>query len=174
MAGSLEPIKGGGGSIKVGTSGTIGSLMTRELESLKNAPTLPRKKPQPTTVSVPCGGSSAKISQSRRNFPHEASSSNGSCSSNVNYNTNTEKDPVITQKTKSNLGKSVHSIPMLSSDGITTPTERTPSRDKRDRKVPNLVEVVDLKCGHPDKAWSSPIANRLKKLGFSKLSETIS
>ena len=60
---------------------------------------------------------------------------------------------------------------MLGSDNIAL--DRTPRRQKSDKKVSNLVEVVDIKCGNPDRAWASPITNRLKKLGFSKLSESI-
>ncbi|PON51541.1 hypothetical protein PanWU01x14_216230 [Parasponia andersonii] len=37
MVHSLEAIKGCGGSVRVGTTGTISSLMTRELDSMKAA-----------------------------------------------------------------------------------------------------------------------------------------
>ncbi|KAJ6887073.1 hypothetical protein NC651_027435 [Populus alba x Populus x berolinensis] len=38
MVQKLEAIKGGGGSTRVGTTGTIGALITRELESIKPSP----------------------------------------------------------------------------------------------------------------------------------------
>lgn len=63
---------------------------------------------------------------------------------------------------------------MLGSDNIAL--ERTPTREKTDKKLPiNIVEVVDIKCGNSDtnRAWTSPITSRLRKLGFSKLSESI-
>lgn len=60
---------------------------------------------------------------------------------------------------------------MLSADSIAL--DRTPIREKTDKKGSNIVEIVDIKCGNQDRAWASPITNRLKKLGFSKLSESI-
>ncbi|CAN0899963.1 hypothetical protein LINGRAHAP2_LOCUS20568 [Linum grandiflorum] len=59
---------------------------------------------------------------------------------------------------------------MLAGDSVTL--ERTPSREKKSRKVINIVEVVDVKCGNPNsRAWATPLTTKLKKLGFSKLSE---
>ncbi|CAI0379946.1 unnamed protein product [Linum tenue] len=61
---------------------------------------------------------------------------------------------------------------MLGSDNLTL--ERTPVREKRsNKKVINLVEVVDIKCGSPDGTWATPLTSKLKKLGFSKLSESV-
>ncbi|XWS09826.1 hypothetical protein CRYUN_Cryun39dG0022900 [Craigia yunnanensis] len=80
------------------------------------------------------------------------------------------KSPQTAQKTKS-FRKNIHQIPMLDSDN--NALDRTLSRQKSDKKVSSVVEVVDIKCGNPDKAWASPITNRLKKLGFSKRSESI-
>ncbi|KAL5978488.1 hypothetical protein ACLOJK_029605 [Asimina triloba] len=78
MAQKLTDIKGGGGSIRVGTTGTVGALMSREMNSMtKQMPetsTSSRRKPQTVPVSVPCG-SIPKKSQPRRNSPNEASSS---------------------------------------------------------------------------------------------------
>ncbi|CAN1242892.1 hypothetical protein LINPERPRIM_LOCUS5489 [Linum perenne] len=54
---------------------------------------------------------------------------------------------------------------MLAGDGVTL--ERTPSREKKNRRVVKFVEVVDVKCGTP----GTPLTSKLKKLGFSKLSE---
>ncbi|XWS51901.1 hypothetical protein CRYUN_Cryun11dG0021500 [Craigia yunnanensis] len=165
MVQKLEAIKGGGGSIKVGTTGTISSLMTRELDSLKSAPQTPvsfRHKPQTIPVSVACGSATPKRLQLRKSL--DGASTSGSSKS-MSY-----KSPQTSQKTIS-FPKNIHQIPMLGSDNIAL--DRTPSRQKSDKKVSNIVEVVDIKCGNPDRAWASPITNRLKKLGFSKLSESI-
>ncbi|KAE8713675.1 hypothetical protein F3Y22_tig00110206pilonHSYRG00311 [Hibiscus syriacus] len=67
--------------------------------------------------------------------------------------------------------KNVHQMPMFVSENVAL--ERTPIRQKCDKKVSNIVEVVDIKCGNSNRAWASPITNRLKKLGFSRLSESI-
>lgn len=166
MVQTLKSIHGGGGSIRVGTTGTIGALMMRELDSLKHMPhssTSSRKIPPTVPVSVPCRAIPRK-SIPRRNSSNESSSSSSSSSSNC-------RNPRNTQKIKSNLQKSDHHIPMLSSSDV--PTEGKPNGEKPDKKGPSIVEVVDLKCGNLDKPWSSPITTRLKKLGFSKLSESV-
>ncbi|CAK9182684.1 unnamed protein product [Ilex paraguariensis] len=49
--------------------------------------------------------------------------------------------------------------------------DRTPSRGKTEKKGCQIVEIVDFNCGNPDKAWSGPITNQLKRLSFSRLSE---
>ncbi|XVE50591.1 hypothetical protein DITRI_Ditri01bG0175300 [Diplodiscus trichospermus] len=166
MVQKLEAIKGGGGSIKVGTTGTISSLMTRELNSVKSAPQTPmslRQKSQTIPVSVACGSGTPKRQQQRKSL--DGASTRGSSSNRMSH-----KSPQTAQKTKS-FPKNIHQIPMLGSDNIAL--DRTPSRQKSDKKVSNIVEVVDIKCGNPDRAWASPITNRLKRLGFSKLSESI-
>lgn len=166
MVQKLEAIKGGGGggSIKVGTTGTISSLMTRELDSIKSAPQTPvsiRHKAHTVPVSVDCNYGTPKRIQVRKSMD-EASTSRGSNSMNG-------RSPQNGQKRKSNA-KSTHRVPMLGADNIAL--DRTPSRGKIERKV-NIVEIVDIRCGNPDKAWASPITTRLKKLGFSKLSESM-
>lgn len=158
MVHTLETIKGGGGSIKVGTTGTIGSLMTRELESIKPAPQTPQTPP----VSVACGATSAKRLQPRKSLD-EASTSSSS-------NNTTCRSHVFVRKTKS-YAKSTHRVPMLGSDNKIP--DRTPNREKTNKKGRNIVEIVDVRCGQPDRAWANPITNKLKKLGFSKLSESI-
>ncbi|XWS27875.1 hypothetical protein CRYUN_Cryun25bG0017400 [Craigia yunnanensis] len=165
MVQKLEAVKGGGGSIKVGTTGTISSLMTRELDSIKSTLQTPvsfRHKPHTIPVSVACGSATPKRLQLRKSL--DGASTSGS-SNNMIY-----KGPQTAQKTKS-FPKNILQIPMLGSDNIAL--DRTPSRQKSDKKVSNIVEVVDIKCGNPDRAWASPITNCLKKLGFSKLSESI-
>ncbi|KAJ0103162.1 hypothetical protein Patl1_04264 [Pistacia atlantica] len=157
MVQKLEAIKGGGGSIRVGTTGTISALMTRELESVKSGSQTPRSHP----VSVPCGTTSTKKLQPRKSL--DGASTSGS-SNNINHRTHE-----IPRKTKS-YNKGTHRIPMLASDNVSL--DRTPNQQKNDKKRSNIVEIVDIKCGHPERAWASPITNKLKKLGFSKLSES--
>ncbi|XP_065862337.1 uncharacterized protein [Euphorbia lathyris] len=159
MVQKLEEIKGGGGSIRVGTTGTISALMTRELESIKTssqaASVSHHDKHKPVAVPV-------SVSSTTRKSLDEASSS-----SSRNINTRSPQTP---RKSKS-CSKGSHRIPILRSENVTL--DRTPSRDKTNKKGTNIVEVVDIKCGHPDKAWASPITSKLRKLGFSKLSESI-
>ncbi|KAM7280590.1 hypothetical protein ACFE04_007724 [Oxalis oulophora] len=158
MVQTLELIKGGGGSIRVGSTGTIGALMTKEMDSIKSSGKTEisaRDKPQTIPVSIPC--SAPKKLQSRKSLD-EASSSG----------TSKENDTEIRRKSRS-FNKSTHRVPMLRSDNMSL--ERTPSRVKSEKK--NIVEIVDIKCGNPDKAWAGPITTRLKKLGFSKLSESM-
>lgn len=161
MAQTLEIIKEDGKSIRIGTTGTIGSLMTRELESVKSVsqvPTIsPRNKAPMVAVSVPCSTSAPKKLQPR------TSSDEASSSKSVNH-----RSPETARKTK-NYTRKGHKIPMLGADNISL--DRTPCRQKTEKK--GSVEIVDIKCGNTDRAWSSPITNRLKKLGFSKLSESM-
>ncbi|KDP39090.1 hypothetical protein JCGZ_00847 [Jatropha curcas] len=160
MVQKLKAIKGGGGSIRVGTTGTISALMTRELESTKSAPHASvshQDKPKSVPVSVPCSATTPKRLQARKSLD-EASSSSA-----------IHRSPETNRKMKS-YTKSSHRVPMLRAENVTL--DRTPSREKTNKKGANIVEVVDIKCGHPDKAWSSPITNKLRKLGFSKLSES--
>ncbi|XP_054804369.1 uncharacterized protein LOC129307431 [Prosopis cineraria] len=156
---TLEGIKGGGGSIKVGTTGTISSLMTRELEqqfsSTPRKQVTSRTKPQ----TLPSNGNITPKKLQPRNSFDEASSSSG-----------IHRSTKIPQKTKTN-GRHSHRIPMLGFDSFVV--DKSPTREKKDKKISNIVEVVDIKCGNSDKAWATPITNRLRKLGFSKLSETI-
>ncbi|CAN1242894.1 hypothetical protein LINPERPRIM_LOCUS5489 [Linum perenne] len=144
MVQKLEAIKGGGGSIKVGTTGTISNLITRELESAISSPQAsnpPRDLKLGTdTVSVPCSATSPRRLQAR-------------------------KPTDETAKKEKHQAKGSHRVPMLAGDGVTL--ERTPSREKKNRRVVKFVEVVDVKCGTP----GTPLTSKLKKLGFSKLSE---
>ncbi|RDX75233.1 hypothetical protein CR513_44899, partial [Mucuna pruriens] len=157
MAESLEAIKGGGGSIKLGTTGTISSLMTRELDhiSSKKKVSSTRSKPQTPPVSVPCGSTTQKILQPRKSSV-EASSSGSSKNTNRRGPSNG-----MSQKTKTN-GRNTQRIPMLGSDKCSV--DRTPVRGKNDKKILNIVEIVDIKCGNAEKAWATPLASRLKKL----------
>ncbi|MCL7024012.1 hypothetical protein MKW94_029473 [Papaver nudicaule] len=164
MVQSLEA-RGGEGSVKLGTSGTISALMTRELESIKGRPqtTISSGWKPPTT-----GGEVVKRVQPRRATNEVIGSrSGGGRIRSGNHNKNLEN----IQKTRHSIQKNNHRIPMLGSENIAL--ERTPNREKPSTtKVSYIVEIVDVKCGKPDR-WSNPIASRLKKLGFSKLSQSI-
>ncbi|KAK7385952.1 hypothetical protein VNO78_31952 [Psophocarpus tetragonolobus] len=124
MAQSLEGIKGGGGSIKLGTTGTIGSLMTRELDHISSAPKKQvfstRSKTQTLPVSVPCGNSTTQKRLQPRKSSVEASSSGSSKNANRRGPGNG-----ISQKTKTN-GRNTQRIPMLGSDKCSV--DRTPKR----------------------------------------------
>lgn len=164
MVQTLEAIKGGGGSIKVGTTGTISALMLRELNSVKCDPrkkVSSRNKSTTAAVLVPNGGPTISSTTTKR--LDEASSSGSS--KEINH-----KNPEIPRKTKCHTRKP-HQIPMLNSDNISV--HGSPSFTKPEKRASYIVEAVDVKCGNPDRTWVSPITSRLKKLGFSKLSETI-
>jgi len=153
MVPKLEAIRGGGGSVKVGTTGTIGALITRELESTKSATqtTIATLAPLGATSSTTTTTATTKRLMPRTS-PDEASSS-----STIN-----KKSPETIRKTKHY--RKTHQVPMLGSDSM--PLDRTPRRDKPNKRGSYIVEVVDIKCG-------SRTASRLKKLSFSKLSESV-
>ncbi|KAL2518547.1 Uncharacterized protein Adt_14794 [Abeliophyllum distichum] len=162
MVQTLEAIKGGGGSIKVGSTGTISVLMSRELESSNSAARMPdthRNDSSPASVSSPADETSSRRLKSKT-LVDEASSSG---TSSVNH-----RVPETMTKKKHYVGKT-HQIPMLEADNISI--DGTPIRPKPAKKGSGMVEIVDIKCGNLDRTWASPITNRLKKLGFSKLSE---
>ncbi|CAI9773445.1 unnamed protein product [Fraxinus pennsylvanica] len=157
MVQTLEAIKGGGGSIKVGTTGKISALMSRELESGKFASQIPvsfGNDSSPVSSSVQSGDSTLRRLKSRMSVG-EASSSDQN-----------HEAPEVTRKRHTGT----HLIPMLKADNA--PMDGTPIRQKPVKKAPGMVEVVDITCGNPDSKWANPIRNRLKKLGFSKLSES--
>lgn len=154
-----ELVNGEGGTIKVGTTGTIGSLMIRELDSIKvtpQGPSTPRLRRQSSPVSVPCGASPRKTTLRK-------SSSNVSCSSSSNSRTDrvsAEEACKVRRSSQRNKSNS----PMLHSDGVLV--DRSPNVEKAKKKGNfHVVEVVDVRC-------SNPMSSRLRKLGFSKLSET--
>lgn len=162
MAPKLEVLKGGGGSIKIGTTGTVGCLMSKELD-VKCAPQPPMcSKQKLSTTSVLVSDSPKKLHTGRT--LNEASSSSRS---NLNIH---DRQSDNTQKARRNPQKSTHHMPILTSGNASV--ETTPRREKAEKRVSNIVPVVDIKCGYPNK-WPSPIPNRFKKLSSSKLSETI-
>ncbi|XP_024967608.1 uncharacterized protein LOC112507308 [Cynara cardunculus var. scolymus] len=152
MVQTLEAIKGGGGSIKVGSTGTINALMTRELQSIKVAS--PKTALEPTDAAT-----------DTKPKADEASTSSS--------NTMNEKHTSIPQKTKHHHTRKGSRNPILHhSDSVSVDGSGSPNRRKTDKKGSCMVEIVDIKCGVPDKNWANPITNRFKKLSFSKLSET--
>lgn len=161
MVQTLDGIKGGGGSIRVGTTGKIGALMSRELEYVRstNQAAPSSSKALTDTETVPSGVPSSKILKSRRSLDETSSSS--SCSD--------HKGLRISQKTKGRSEKT-YRIPMLGSDIIAL--DGTPTREKAD-KGSYLAEVVDIKCRNTERTWAKPIKKQIKKLGFSKLSASI-
>ncbi|KAL8127276.1 uncharacterized protein LOC141721290 [Apium graveolens] len=163
MVHTLEAIKGGGGSIKVGTTGTISSLMSKELESMRHAPrkAIPSKDKSSAATILASGGIASPKRLRPKLSANEASSSHSS--------SNSDRNDDLARKEK-HYNRKNHKIPMLNSGNVSV--DATPIRKKPDKKGSYLVEIVDIKCGHPDRAWTTPLANRLKKLSFSKLSES--
>lgn len=132
--------------------------MTRELDAVKVAPQAavgtPRLRRQGCPVSVPCGATTPRKLMLRK------SSSDISSSSNRADRVSTEEASKPRRVSRRNTFDS----PMLRSDGALV--DRTTSAGKAKKKGSVYgVEVVDVKCGNP-------MSSRLRKLGFSKLSET--
>lgn len=144
MAQKLEAIRGGGGSIKVGTTGTISALMSRELESAKS---------ESASAST---GDAAPRRLKPGSSADEASSSSGTGSF------RNHKDPENSRRKHRPGG--TPQIPMLMACDNTS-IDGTPIRKRPAKKGRGVVEIVDIKCG-------IPITHRLKKLSFSKLSDT--
>ncbi|MCD9643431.1 hypothetical protein HAX54_030897 [Datura stramonium] len=161
MVQTLESMRGGGGSVKVGTTGTISALMSRELDSKTSASPTPvsRRYRSPTVCSFAAGDATSPKRTKPRTSIDQASSSWAS--------EDNKNGPEIVRKAKHYNCKTPQ-IPILESENISV--DGTPIRQKPDRKGPTLVEIVDIKCGTAEKTWASPMKNRLKKLGFSKLS----
>lgn len=135
MVQSLEAIKGGGGSVRVGTAGTISSLMTRELQSMNTA----SQKISSSFFSKPQTGPVTPIILKAKKSSDEASNSGLK-----NY----KKSPEFSRKSEG-FSKSTHRIPMLNFDNIFL--DRIPSREKIEKKGSNIVEVVDTRCGNSDR-----------------------
>ncbi|CAK9150263.1 unnamed protein product [Ilex paraguariensis] len=160
MVQTMEAIQGGRRSIRVGTTGTISALMSRELESSESATT--RNTSPTVSVLVPSGANIPK--------PLKPITSADDASSSGSGNSIDHKSPENVRRTK-HYNRKTHHIPMLGSDNISL--DGTPIRRKPDKNGSNIVEIVDIKCGNRDRTWTTPITNRLKKLSFSKLSESV-
>ena len=150
---TLEAIKGGGGSIKVGTTGTINALMSRELQSVKVPPPL-------NNVTIDTKPK-AKV---------QIDETTASCSGGTTTATNEKETGGGPRKPKPHHhARTASRNPFLRCDSVDV--NGTPIKKKNEKKgVSCIVEIVDVKCGVPDKAWANPITNKFKKLSFSKLS----
>ncbi|XP_074310970.1 uncharacterized protein LOC141646883 [Silene latifolia] len=185
---TLEAIRGSGGSVRVGTIGTISSLMTRELESSKSSPGY-RENVVKTRKSMDEASSSRSSGlgiNSKHKDPEFARKIRSQKSHTVPVRAVTtpkrpkqttpledvgnnsvrqamsKKSPDASSKTKNHRSNS--QIPMLGSENIHL--EKTPIRDLSMKKGVNIVEIVDVSCGNPS------LSNKLKKLRFSKLSQS--
>ncbi|KAG8080332.1 hypothetical protein GUJ93_ZPchr0007g4926 [Zizania palustris] len=178
---AAELANGEAGAVKVGTTGTIGSLMTRELEAIKAAPpppqvgaatlmptTTPRLRRQSSPVSVPCGASPRKIISLRKSSSNVSSGSRHGRTDRVSA----EEEASCKGKPRRSSQRSTKpSSPMLRSDGgVLVVVDRSVKAKKKATAACCLggaggVEVVDVRCGNP-------MSSRLRRLGFSKLSET--
>ncbi|XP_055824857.1 uncharacterized protein LOC129893362 [Solanum dulcamara] len=163
MVQTLEYIRGGGGSIKVGTTGTISALMSRELDSKTSASTtsVSHRYRSPTVCSFAAGDATSPKRTKPRTSIDKASRSWAS----EDY----KNGPEIVRKAK-HYNCRTPQIPILESENISV--DGTPIRQKSDRKGPTLVEIVDIKCGSAEKTRANLMKNRLKKIGFSKLPES--
>ncbi|KAK6919371.1 hypothetical protein RJ641_015275 [Dillenia turbinata] len=157
---------GGDGSVMVGTTGTISALMAIELESMHcvkhktPASTSMKTSPKPTIpVSVSCGMSGKWVQ------PKTSPSSRASTSRNIDGDSH--KGLRHKQIRLHSMQQSAHH----GSDDISFYKSSNRKNNPR-KKGPYVVEVVDIKCGTPDISWGTPISNRLKKLSFSKLTDT--
>ncbi|GLJ31074.1 hypothetical protein SUGI_0621980 [Cryptomeria japonica] len=63
--------------------------------------------------------------------------------------------------------------PMLPKEGDSGSGGARRSLERRAAAISSFVEVVDLSCNGNDKVWGSPIASRLRRLSFSRLSESV-
>lgn len=164
MVQTLETIRGGGGSIKVGTTGTISALMSRELDSKPSASTtsVPRRYRSPTVCSFAAGDATSPKRTKPRTSIDKASSSWAS--------EDHKNDSEIIRKAKQYYNCRTPQLPILESENISV--DGTPISKKPDRKGPYMVEIVDVKCKSMDRTWATPIKNSLKKLRFTKLSDS--
>ncbi|KAG8099847.1 hypothetical protein GUJ93_ZPchr0013g37718 [Zizania palustris] len=173
---AAELANGEAGAVKVGTTGTIGSLMTRELEAVRGTPPPPqvgavkttttatRLRRQSSPVSVPCGASPRKIISLRKSSSNVSSASGGGRTDRVSA----EEEAACNCKPRRSSQRSTNpSSPMLRSDGVLV--DRSVKAKKKAAAACRLggggVQVVDVRCGNP-------MSSRLRRLGFSKLSET--
>ncbi|XP_019459859.1 PREDICTED: uncharacterized protein LOC109359614 [Lupinus angustifolius] len=129
---TLEGIKGGGVSIKLGTTGTIGSLITRELDEIsctQHKQLSSRSEPRTLDAgSFACGITTPKIIQPRKSS-HEASSS-GSSGNNIKLGS---------LGISHTNAKNEDRIPILGSENF--PEDRTLARKKSIRRYITLFKL---------------------------------
>lgn len=153
MAHKQDNLRSKQGFIKVGATGKVSTLMTRELDDLKQSSSnhVSRKRnTQSLPVTVCCG-----------DFRRQSSYN----SANTTRSTDKKTEARIRRKLH-NMRHSGYDIPMFASDDVFIHSK--PVRDEKRR--PQFVEVVNLKCGTSlKKAWSSHTSNN-GKVKFSRLS----
>ncbi|XP_020574075.1 uncharacterized protein LOC110020348 [Phalaenopsis equestris] len=147
-----------GDPIKIGTVGTIGSLMSQELDSMNSAQAASssQNKNLTTPPCLPCVDTSS--TQPSKIQSNEASSSN-------NHNAHPHHLSNSQKLNKQKPLKNGQRAPILTNEAIPDKKTRRNRPSTKGRRT-YIVEVVDIKCGNP-------MSSRLKKFGFTKLSETI-
>ncbi|XP_020095442.1 uncharacterized protein LOC109715064 [Ananas comosus] len=144
------------GSIEVGTTGTIGSLISRELDTVKHPP-FSRKKHQTSPILVHYSAISKK--PIKKQTPQNDFSSSSSSSSNSNSSSNNNHKP------RRSVRCDGSQVPILRVDEIYA--ERNSNVDVGGSKQRvYAVEMVDVKC-------DNLFIRRHRKIGFAKLSGSI-
>ncbi|XP_059664478.1 uncharacterized protein LOC132310311 [Cornus florida] len=159
MVRTLEDMRGvEGSSVRVGATGTVSTLMTRELDSMKctsqKTSLSCKRKPPTAPVSVSCGVCSIKRSQATR-----ISSNNATTKGSMSHTNHTRPGSSSTQRRRCNARRAVHRFPLLGSSDNSLGT--TPERGKPGKRGSHIVEIVDLDCGIFNRARYRPITNKL-------------
>lgn len=137
------------GSIEIGVTGTIGSLISRELESIGNSPLFSRKEHQTSPSLV------HYTAISKKPIKKKALQNDFGSSSSSNYN----------HERRRSVRCNGIEVPILRVD--TVYTERNSNVDAGGKKHRvYAAEVVDVKC-------SNLFTRRPRKIGFAKLSGLI-
>ncbi|WOH05735.1 hypothetical protein DCAR_0625155 [Daucus carota subsp. sativus] len=152
LAHEQNTIKRQPGSIRVGATGKVSTLMTHELDEVKGSSShhVSRKRnTQNFPVTVYCG-------ESRRQ----------ACYQSGNSTTSTGQRAETRQKQQHNMRHTGRDIPVFASEDASV--HMKPVRDEK--RKPQYIEVVDLKCGTSlKKAWSRHTTKN-RSLKFSRLS----
>ncbi|KAL2482160.1 uncharacterized protein Fot_43604 [Forsythia ovata] len=149
--------KGSERPINIGTTGRIRTLMMQELEAKQR-----KRKPQSApVVALYCGPirvSPTPNSRVSRERPKPRRKSAGDLGNNSSSHRRAQY--------------SSQNMPMLQSEE-THSVNTTPIRvrGRPGKKIPKIVEIVDLNCGNQGRGWPVPIKNQLRRLSFSKLSD---
>lgn len=152
MAHKQDNFRSKSGSIKVGATGKVSTLMTRELDDLELTSSnhvSHKRNTQSFPVTVCCG-------ESRRQTLYNPA--------NTTRSTDQRTEAKIQRKMP--MRHTSYDIPMSASENVSM--RRKCVKDEKRR--PQLVEVVNLECGTSlKKAWSSRTSNN-GKVKFSRLS----
>lgn len=154
MSHKQDNIRSKPGSIKVGATGKVSTLMTRELDDLESSSSnhMSRKRnSQSFPVTVCCG-------ESRRQTLYNPS--------NTTTGSTNQRTEAKIQRKMQNMRRTGYDIPMSASEHVSLHRMSA----KYEKRRPQFVEVVNLKCGTSlKKAWSSRTSNN-GKVKFSRLS----